>query len=275
MRSADFRLQSCATEGVTGVTAITRRTFARHSHAHFGIGVLEAGGHRSHSGRGQVEAVAGDAISVNPGEVHDGAPLSDRGRAWRILYFEPGLIRSAAADLFVGGDFEFNSPVLRDRRVAALFRSLYAAETGGAEPMCREELLLALIAAAGSQRGDRSNLPSAVAIPKARIDDDPAAPATLGELASLAGLNRFQLLRGFLGAVGFTPHAYLVQRRLELARELIERGEPLAQAASASGFADQSHMTRAFASRYGLTPGQFARARNRKPADETGSLSSN
>lgn len=73
-------------------------------------------------------------------------------------------------------------------------------------------------------------------------------------------MSRFQLLRGFAAATGLTPHAYLMQRRLHLARCLIQTGVPLAQAAAEAGFADQSHMTRLFSRCYGVTPAAYARA---------------
>ena len=92
------------------------------------------------------------------------------------------------------------------------------------------------------------------------IDNDPAAPVTLADLGRVCGMSRFQVLRGFAKATGMTPHAYLVQRRIDLARRLIAAGVPLAQAAADSGFADQSHMTRVFARRFGLSPGAYAQA---------------
>jgi AraC-like DNA-binding protein len=48
-----------------------------------------------------------------------------------------------------------------------------------------------------------------------------------------------------------------VSRRLALARAAIESGRSLARAAAASGFADQSHVTRQFKRTYGLTPGRW------------------
>ncbi|MNW13279.1 Virulence regulon transcriptional activator VirF [compost metagenome] len=57
-----------------------------------------------------------------------------------------------------------------------------------------------------------------------------------------------------------TPHAYQIQRRLLLARQLIRRGMTLADAAAASGFADQSHMTRLFVRTYGVSPRRYALA---------------
>ena len=53
-----------------------------------------------------------------------------------------------------------------------------------------------------------------------------------------------------------------MQRRIDLARRMIAGGSSLAEAAIASGFADQSHMTRTFIRKYGLSPGAYAGAMN-------------
>jgi AraC-like DNA-binding protein len=73
-------------------------------------------------------------------------------------------------------------------------------------------------------------------------------------------MSRFQLLRAFALEIGLPPHAYRVQRRVVLARQWIARGVSLADAAAAAGFADQSHMTRAFVRLLGVTPANYAAA---------------
>ncbi len=80
---------------------------------------------------------------------------------------------------------------------------------------------------------------------------------SLAELARISGVSRFQLLRSFAREVGITPHAYLIQRRVLLARQLLAKGQRPAQAAIDAGFADQSHMTRAFVRQLGITPGHY------------------
>ena len=55
-----------------------------------------------YSGRGMVEAGPGDVITVNPGEVHDGMPIGDAGRSWRMLYFDPAIISQAIDDMNEG-----------------------------------------------------------------------------------------------------------------------------------------------------------------------------
>ena len=89
MPASQFLMQRSALAGVQAVAARSDRTFARHSHEQFGIGVIRHGAQASHSGRGQVQAQAGQVITVNPGEIHDGAPLGDAGRAWQMLYLDP------------------------------------------------------------------------------------------------------------------------------------------------------------------------------------------
>jgi AraC-like DNA-binding protein len=123
-------------------------------------------------------------------------------------------------------------------------------------------LVAHLAAHHGSTRGQLQRRPATAPIARARalVDDDPAAPLRLDDLAAAAGLGRFQLLRGFARELGLTPHAYLLQRRLALARRLIAEGSGLAGAAVAAGFADQSHLNRVFVRHLAITPGQYAAA---------------
>ncbi|HKF72799.1 MAG TPA: helix-turn-helix transcriptional regulator, partial [Stellaceae bacterium] len=65
---------------------------------------------------------------------------------------------------------------------------------------------------------------------------------------------------GFRRTTGLTPHAYLMQVRLGAACRGLRRGLPIADVAAASGFYDQSALTRHFKRCYGITPRQFARA---------------
>jgi AraC-like DNA-binding protein len=54
-----------------------------------------------------------------------------------------------------------------------------------------------------------------------------------------------------------TPHDYLVQCRVRRAQEFLETDLPLSTIARVSGFSDQSHFTRRFRERVGVTPGNY------------------
>lgn len=267
MPAGRFTMLRSAMPGVVAVEAVSSHSFARHTHEQFGIGVIRAGAQVSASGRGMVEAVAGDTITVNPGEVHDGAPYGGADRSWRMLYVDPGVVASMFGDITEGrhDGGEMTSPVMRDPRIAGRVESLFAAVTSAAAPASRSDELLLTLLPLVFVRGRLSPArPDTAAIRRARdlLDGDPATAWTLADLAKASGLSRFQVLRGFARVTGLTPHAYLMQRRIDLARGLIAQGVRLSEAAFASGFADQSHMTRVFVGKYGLTPKAYADALN-------------
>lgn len=263
-----FRIAHCGIKGVDAVTADTPHSFGRHIHDQFGIGVMLHGAQKSMSGRGMVEAKAGDVITVNPGEVHDGSSLDGNGRSWRMLYFEPAILNDPILALTEGDSdsTELAYPVMRNATTARHFLTLFDAITdphgGQSEIESQESLLLLLARLVEHRYRKHSEAPKAIEQARARIDDDPAAPLSLGELAAIGGVSQFQLLRGFSKMTGLTPHAYLIQRRLQIARKMIAGGTTLADAAQASGFADQSHMTRLFVRTYGMSPGIYAAALN-------------
>lgn len=261
-------IQQSFLAGVNATQAVSALAFGRHTHDQFGIGVIRAGAQRSASGRGPVEAVAGQVITVNPGEVHDGAPLGGP-RAWRMLYLDPGLMKRAAEEAGLPGPgvLALAQPVIQDPVLAArLLRAHSLATNPAADPLAREGALIDMLEQA--LRGHASRrAPQAVSGPIARarkrIEDQPGAALTLFALAAEVGLTRFQLLHGFRRDLGMPPHAFRVTQRVQRARVLIQQGQALAEVAAALGFADQSHMNRAFLRVTGATPGAWAAARSR------------
>ena len=93
-----------------------------------------------------------------------------------------------------------------------------------------------------------------------RLDSCAGAPVSLTELAAESGVSPYQLLRAFKRTLGITPHVYLTQKRVQIARRCLAEGRRPAETAFQSGFADQSHLTRAFKRYIGVTPGQYRAA---------------
>jgi len=80
----------------------------------------------------------------------------------------------------------------------------------------------------------------------------------LDELAETAGLSAFHFAKLFKQSTGASPHQYVLQRRLERAKELLrEPSMPLSEISLETGFADQSHFTNVFRRFVGATPSRF------------------
>ncbi|RYF13952.1 MAG: AraC family transcriptional regulator [Comamonadaceae bacterium] len=244
----------------------SERHYGRHSHGTFGFGVVDAGAHRSSSGRGTVDAFAGQIVTTNPGEVHDGRPLGAPSRSWCTVYVEPALLASLAAQ--GDGDIAITQPVLVDAQLQRATRRLLQALRGwqlhGADALACEEALVQACGLLLARHANRRLAGDAAGVPleriRQRIADDLLAPPSLAQLAAQAGIGRFQLLRRFAAVYGCTPHAFLLQQRAERARALIRQGSSLAGAAADAGFADQPHLTRIFTRQFGFTPGAWQRA---------------
>jgi AraC-like DNA-binding protein len=254
--------------GVHLTSSATGHRFDRHWHDTFSFGLLDYGAQRWRSRRGTVDAFAGAVINTVPGEVHDGRPLGVPMRHWRILSVEPAVMNRVTGH--DGWTIEIGEPVIHDARLAhslrRLFRRMQQWARGARSDVAQlaiEEDLSESCAMFVSRHATVpvviSGATADVALARDRLGDDPSRAPSLGELARITGLSRYQLLRRFSACYGLPPHAWLLSRRAEHARRLIREGAPLAAAALRSGFADQSHMTRTFARFYGYTPGQWKR----------------
>lgn len=90
----------------------------------------------------------------------------------------------------------------------------------------------------------------------------------LEQLAAVAGVSKYHLIRTFRAAVGMPPHMYQLRLRLTRSLLMLRGGVPLSAIAYDLGFADQSHFTRAFRAEFGTTPGAWLRALGRASAPE-------
>ncbi|CAN7152687.1 AraC family transcriptional regulator [Acidovorax sp. LjRoot66] len=266
-------------EGVYGTHIESSRHYGRHWHAVYGLGLLDQGAQSSASGRGTVDAYAGDLITTNPGEVHDGQPLGGPSRRWRMVYLEPPVLHAMAGDLASASPQGLalarpviqNDTALRDALHQLLQRlahwSTAPQAAASVVPLACEEALIHTCALLLGRHANAARLHAPAADASAevrqvrdRLADTLLAPPTLTQLAAMTGLGKYQLLRRFTQAYGLPPHAWLLQQRAEHARHRVLRGASLADAAADCGFADQSHMTRIFARQFGFTPGAWQKA---------------
>lgn len=79
----------------------------------------------------------------------------------------------------------------------------------------------------------------------------------LEDICLAAELSPSYLIRAFKQYYGMTPHAFLVNRRIQFARTQLRSGQLIADVALAAGFADQSHLQRTFKQHFAATPGQY------------------
>lgn len=102
------------------------------------------------------------------------------------------------------------------------------------------------------QRADRLLL-------KARdyIHDNLMTEISLDDISQQASLSKYHFLRMFRQQYGITPHQYIINCRINKAREALEQGSCLEDIVFDCGFSDLSHLNRRFKPVYGMTPRQY------------------
>ena len=251
--------------------------YHRHSHDTYSLGLTESGAQAfTCRGAGRV-STAGLVMAFNPDDPHDGHAATGTGFTYRMIHLAPGLLTGLLTDLTgtASGMPLFAEPVLTDPALATALRRLHRSLTGPASPLEQSERLAAVAAlAARHVSGPRQDLPragqatgltawdQAAAADRIRafLHDDGAPDATLADVATAAGCSRFVAYRAFRSRYGLPPSEYQRLLRLRTARRALADGAALADAAAASGFADQAHLTRWFRRCYGITPGAYRAA---------------
>lgn len=92
------------------------------------------------------------------------------------------------------------------------------------------------------------------------ISELPHNPLTVDELAAKTGLNSYSFIRKYARLYGLTPHADIVNRRIQRAIMLFEIDLDLISIAYECGFSDQSHFNKQFKLYSGVSPGEFKSA---------------
>jgi len=245
-----------------GVATATRWLFRschdRHRHETYAVGVTETGLQCFHYRGAAWASTTGRVIVLYPDEVHDGHAGAPTGFVYSMLYVDPSLIAAALRGraLPFCGEPVFDDPALR-RVLANAFVDF---------PQPIEDLALPTLVtslAEALSRHARALPPATRVSPKALgtardLLHHVSGSVSAATLEAETGVDRYTLARGFRACFGTSPHRYLIGRRLDRVKAEIARGISLADAAYAAGFADQSHMTRHFKSRFGLTPGRYA-----------------
>lgn len=225
------------------------------------------------TGRPKAHLVPRGGIHMHPG----GVPFSVR--LYGVLntvhvYLRRSVIEEIAVDLVAGDPARVEIPVTitdQDRTLENLMKAVHFAleEKDSATTIYIDYLARALAAhlvrrysgsklKGASPRAVRPDIARALDYMRSNIDQS----ISLADLAETVGRSPSYLSRQFREQLGKAPHAYLIEMRLDMARELLEQtNDCIAAIALDCGFSHQEHLTRLFRRKFNTTPGAWRRSR--------------
>ena len=237
-----------------------------HSHGAHSVIVVTSGAKLFHHEGRTVRIPAGSIAVSNPGDLHGCEPADGQDWSHQTWYLEPALLQEIAESLGRSGTAKLRSPVISDTELANRLNAAHAMAREGDVFERQSAALDALQALVELYGVGAETAPETEAASKAErrmeiykrlLSDAGSEITSLSDLAAPADVSRNQVIRDFKQVSGVTPGVYRRNLQLELAKEALRAGRPLAQVAAEAGFSDQSHFSRMFRRAFGVTPNQY------------------
>jgi AraC family transcriptional regulator len=222
--------------------------------------------------RNQTHMSPGDFSILRPG--YESTWQWSRGFQATVLYLNERRLADFASEVFdrhvdsleIHESFQVQDPVIQ-YGISSLATELRRDAFGGAlyRDALMTQLSVQLLRHHAESRLRAPRCPGALSAAQARqvadyIETNLAADLCLESLARVVRISQYHFARLFKKRFGVPPHAYVQRRRVERARHLILNSDmELKEVVGATGFCDQSHMTKSFKQAFDATPAQLRR----------------
>ncbi|CCL13431.1 AraC family transcriptional regulator [Clostridioides difficile] len=238
--------------------------FPNHFHEHYVIGFIEKGQRYLSCKNKEYTTSTGDLLLFNPFDSHTCEQIDDKVLDYRCINIKPEIMKKTVFEI-TGKNYlpKFNQPVIFRSELVPLLQELHYIIMEEELDFKKEELFFFLIEQLIEEHTEpnlQSNLENTNIEIQAVCDyleNNYAEHIVLDELSTIAGMNKYSLLRNFTKLKGITPYRYLENIRVNKAKKLLEKGVEPIDAAIQTGFVDQSHFTNFFKNFIGLTPKQY------------------
>lgn len=229
-----------------------------HCHNELSIGIIENGTSMV-SCQGIKFAVEYNHLVIFPPQVmHQCTPQNLKSWKFRMLYIDKNWFQS----VFTNRKEATVSVAVKKLNTTNInqVKSFFSFLESEASPLEKETRLIMTLAALLSFTDSalvhnvEVNINADIRLLREYIEKHYLENITLDEMTAFMGMTKYYLIRLFNKNYAMTPHAYLMQLRLNYAKMMLKNGKDIAYVAQKSGFYDQSHFSNSFKQFCGVTP---------------------
>jgi AraC-like DNA-binding protein len=262
-------IRPTALDGVEALHAtFVSHRYPRHLHEVVAVASVTLGAATFELEGQRYTAPAGTVFVIPPNSVHTGETATPYGYTYQVLYLEPiGVARSLGYEVEAPIAWQRSLTVMKHPALGASLSRLHGAMVSHEPDLEQGEALLKVVREiletytaplqTGSSWG-QSN--PGVARAREFILTNWRENSSVVEIAAVAGLSPFHLVRQFQSKLGMPPSAFRRALRVQIAQRMLRQGESVASVALACGFYDQAHLTRHFTRMVGVSPHRYAAA---------------
>ncbi len=233
----------------------------RHSHGELAFGFVEEGSSRILCHPLEFDLVVNDAILIPPEIIHLCQPGDTSQFKFKMLFVDPEWIQET---------FGLDTPAIKAQKSLLspqdlkLKSQFFYGFTSDQDPLQRESnavlffarLLFDIFCLAPVKE---KKLKKNILLAKNYLDHNFTQNIQLGDLEKICNQSKFSILRKFSQTYHLTPHAYVLNKRINLAKSILRKNHTVADTAVMCGFFDQSHFVKTFRKYVGVNPVDYKR----------------
>ncbi len=240
--------------------------YAAHSHAHWSVGAVTSGVSTFLYRDASHQISAGDLVMMNPYWVHACNPIANQPWAYLMLYVDAFWLSELRYQLGLLPSPEWQDIATAVIRQPSIYRQFCEMadclldEQGTMDH--KQQVLTSYLTTLMTELAEEPPLtltPTPELLDKVakHLRQHCARDISLDDLSQQTGYSAGHLIRSFKQYYGLTPHAYLINQRIQLGQAALRQGQPIVEAALAAGFNDQPHFQRTFKRLVAATPHQY------------------
>lgn len=235
--------------------------FDKHIHEEFAIGVI-LNGKMSGFIDGTTKNINKKSImTINPETAHSNNSFNHNIYSQSAINIHPTYLKNLIKETFDSKQVYFKTGLFENETLANEFISLMTSfendELTTIDYECRLIEVINKILLANTSVYEKNKLTKhdiAIKTAKEFMQDNLNMNITLDDIANELNLSKYHFLRLFKKHTHFSPHVYLMFKRLEQAKKLLQQGKSIIDVVYTCGFSDQSHLNKHFKAYVGLTP---------------------
>ncbi len=237
-----------------------------HFHQTFSIGAIEDGQVYFRINNNEYTLQKEEIVLINPEIIHSCNPINNQKRSYYMLYIDKDWIYNLQKTLNsnIQNFIPFSKVLVKNKNLYNHFITLSKTILNSDIFLLeKEEILEDFILNIINQfckfnttqtiYKDNNKVNKIKEYLKENLTQNP----TIEDISKALNISRYHLIRLFKQSTNITPHAYLLNLKVEYAKELLKSGMDIAEVALSTGFYDQSHLNRVFKQLTACTPYEY------------------
>lgn len=241
--------------------------YIKHSHDTISIGANEDGSTELNCKNIVSRLDTGSLLLINPFEVHCCNPIKEQARTYHMMFLDQEWCYSIQKNIFgnkIKKYMPFKKIILKDELLYKEYINTSKFLFTNSFYIEKEEKLINFLIKLFSKESslkekDEEQIIDNKIVKKIKkiIDRNVNNNITLAEISEEIEINQYKIIRLFKNKTHLTPHAYLMNAKINKAKILIKKGLPISDVYFSLGFFDQSHFIKNFKRIVAVTPKQY------------------